>query len=59
MLIDGSLHPAISTMSWASYKSTVDAVKMHLSFNLNKMIPAEFLAEEGKYSERKFLKNIL
>ncbi|MDM8553832.1 transposase [Desulfococcaceae bacterium HSG7] len=59
VLIDGSLFPAISTMSQASYKSTADAVKMHLSFNLNKMIPAEFLAKEGEYSERKFLKDIL
>lgn len=59
MLIDGSLFPAISTMSWASYKSTANAIKMHLSFSLNKMIPVEFLAKEGKYSERKFLKDIL
>ncbi len=59
MLIDGSLFPAISTMSQASYKSIADAVKMRLSFNLNKMIPVEFLAKEGKYSERKFLKDIL
>jgi len=59
MLIDGSLFPAISTMSWASYKSTANAIKMHLSFNLNKMIPVEFLAKEGKYSERKFMKDIL
>ena len=59
MLIDGSLFPAISTMSWASYKSTANAIKMHLSFSLNKMIPVEFLAKEGNYSERKFLKDIL
>ena len=59
MLIDGSLFPAISTMSWASYKSTANAIKIHLSFNLNKMIPVEFLAKEGNYSEKKFLKDIL
>ena len=59
MLVDGSLFPAISTMSWASYKSTANAVKMHLSFNLNKMIPAEFPAKEGDYSEKRFLKDIL
>jgi len=59
LLIDGSLFPAISTMSWASYKSTANAIKMHLSFNLNKMIPVEFLAKEGNYSEKRFLKDIL
>ncbi len=59
MLVDGSLFPAISTMSWASYKSTADAVKMHLSFNLNKMIPVEFPAKDGCYSEKRFLKDIL
>ena len=59
MLVDGSLFPAISTMSWASYKSTANAIKMHLSFNLNKMIPVQFLAKEGNYSEKKFLKDIL
>ena len=59
MLIDGSLFPAISTMSQASYKSTANAVKMHLSFNLNKMIPVQFLAKEGDYSEKRFLKDIL
>ncbi len=42
MLIDGSLFPAISTMSRASCKSTANAIKIHLSFNLNKMIPVEF-----------------
>ena len=59
MLVDGSLFPAISTMSWASYKSTANAIKMHLSFNLNKMIPVEFLAKEGNYSEKRFQKDII
>ena len=59
MLIDGSLFPAISTMQWASYKSTANAIKLHVSFNLNKMIPVEFLAREGNYSEKKFLTQIL
>ena len=59
LLVDGSLFPAISTMQWASYKSTANAIKIHLSFNLNKMIPVEFLVREGNYSEKKFLKQIL
>lgn len=59
LLVDGSLFPAISTMQWASYKSTANAVKMHLAYDLNKMIPVQFLVKEGNYSEKKFLKDIL
>jgi hypothetical protein len=59
LLVDGSLFPAISTMQWASYKSTANAIKMHLAFNLNKMIPVQFLMKEGNYSEKKFLNDIL
>ena len=59
LLIDGSLFPAISTMQWASYRSTANAIKMHLAFGLNEMIPVQFLVKEGNYSEKKFLKEIL
>jgi len=59
MLIDGSLFPAVSAMQWASYKSTARAVKLHLSFNLNKMIPVQFPVREGNYSEKNFLAQIL
>lgn len=59
LLVDGSLFPAISTMQWASYKSTANAIKIHLAYNLNKMIPVQFLVKEGNYSEKKFLKEIL
>ncbi len=59
MLVDGSLFPAISTMEWAAYKSTANAIKLQLSFNLNKMIPVQFLTKEGNYSEKKFLQDIL
>jgi hypothetical protein len=59
LLVDGSLFPAISSMQWASYKSTANAIKMHLAYDLNKMIPVQFLVKEGNYSEKKFLKDIL
>jgi hypothetical protein len=59
LLIDGSLFPAMVNMEWAHYKSTVNAIKLHLSFELNRMIPIQFISTEGNYSERKFLKNIL
>jgi len=59
LLVDGSLFPAIISMSWASYKSTANAVKMHLAYDLGKMIPVQFLVREGNYSEKKFLSDIL
>ena len=59
LLVDGSLFPAISTMDWASYKSTANAIKMHLAYDLGKMIPVQFLVREGNYSEKKFLSDIL
>lgn len=59
MLVDGSIFPVIKTMTWASYKSTANAIKLHLSLNLNKMIPTEFICTNANYSERKFLTDIL
>lgn len=59
LLVDGSLFPAIVSMQWANYKKTAKAIKLHLSFELNRMIPAEFMCTEGNYSERKFLKKVL
>ncbi len=59
LLIDGSVFPAISTMCWAKYKKNANAVKMHLAFELNRMIPVQFLSTEGNYSEKQFLKDII
>ncbi len=59
LLVDGSIFPAISTMRWASYQSTANAIKMHLAFDLNKMTPVQFLVKEANYSEREFLSGII
>lgn len=59
LLIDGSLFPAMVNMEWAHYKKNANAVKLHLSFELNRMIPVQFFSAEGNFSERNFLKNIL
>ena len=59
ILIDGSIFPAIKTMEWASYKKTANGIKMHLSFELNRMIPVQFISTGANDSERKILKNIL
>lgn len=59
LLIDGSLFPAISTMAWAKYKEGVNALKIHLSYELNRMLPVHFLCTEGNYSEKAFLRDIV
>jgi hypothetical protein len=59
LLVDGSLFPAIATMQWAHYKKTANAIKLHLAFELNRMIPVEFLCTHGNFSEKKFLTLIL
>lgn len=59
MLIDGSIFPAIKTMDWASYKQTAKGIKLHLSFELNRMIPVQFISTEANGSERKVLQSLL
>ena len=59
LLVDGSLFPAIATMQWAHYKKTANAIKLHLAFELNRMIPVEFFCTNGNFSEKKFLTHIL
>ena len=36
-----------------------DAIKLHLSLNLNQMIPTEFICTNANYSERRFLTDVL
>jgi hypothetical protein len=50
--IDGSIFPAIKNMIWASYKTNMNAIKLHLSFELNRMIPVKFISTEANGSER-------
>ncbi len=58
-LVDGSVFPAISSMVWAQYRTNNNAIKLHLCFNLNQMIPVQFLSTHAKWSERKFLMSII
>lgn len=58
-LIDGSLFPTMTNIDWAEYKSEKKSIKLHLSFNLNCMIPTEFLVAKGNSSERSFFLSIL
>jgi transposase len=46
-------------MDWAVYKKTKKAIRLHLSFELNRMIPIDFTGLKANSSERSFLANIL
>lgn len=58
-LVDGSVFPTLRSMDWAVYKKTKKAVRLHLSFDLNRMIPIDYIGLSANSSERKFLLNIL
>lgn len=51
-VIDGSLFPTLLQMDWTKYKTKSNAFKMHMSFELNRMIPTEFLIKSGNSCER-------
>ena len=57
--IDGSLFPVISSMLWADYTGKHQALKLHLCFELNRMIPVDFLVSSGNSSERDALRTLL
>ncbi len=59
IFFDGSLFPAFKDMLWARYNSKCQALKMHLSYELNRMIPVQFVSTEANYSERKVLIELL
>lgn len=58
-VIDGSLFPTLLSINWTNYRETKNAFKLHLSFELNRMIPTQFWVGEGNSSERKFLESVL
>lgn len=57
--VDGSLFPALVTMQWAVYKKKVRAFKFHCCFELNRMIPIQFVIGPGTSNEKKVLRDIL
>jgi len=57
--IDGSLFPVINSMQWAEYTSKIQALKLHLCFELNRMISVEFLVSAANGSERQGLLEML
>jgi hypothetical protein len=59
ILMDGSVFPAIKTMDWAVYKNSKNALKLHLAFELNRMIPVQFICTDANGNERKMLAALL
>jgi hypothetical protein len=53
--VDGSLFPVIQSMLWAEYTKDHQALKLHLCFELNRMIPVDFQVGHGNSSEREAL----
>lgn len=58
-LVDGSVFPALTTMLWAVYKRNCPALKLHLCFELNRMIPVFFIVGSGNSSEKEALRQML
>ena len=58
-VIDGSLFPTLLQIGWSQYRKAKNAFKLHLSFELNRLIPTEFVIGSGKSSERLFLESVL
>lgn len=59
ILVDGSILPAIKSMTWASYKKTANGIKLHLAFELNRMIPVQFFSTDANGSEKEMLRELL
>jgi hypothetical protein len=57
--VDGSIIPAIKTMSWATYKTSANALKIHVALDLNQMIPVQLISTDANTSERAMLAQFL
>lgn len=57
--IDGSLFPILNSMLWAEYKENFRSAKMHLCFELNRMIPVNIVIGTGNSNERDALRQML
>lgn len=57
--VDGSLFPALATMLWAEYQSRCNAVRLHLVFELNRMVVVQFIVDKGNSNEKSALRQML
>jgi hypothetical protein len=46
-------------MDWAVYKRSKNALKLHLAFELNRMISVQFICTDANGNERKMLAALL
>lgn len=53
--VDGSLFPVLNSMLWAEYTSKQQSLKVHMNFELNRMIATEFWVTNANTSERNIL----
>lgn len=58
-ICDSSLFPIRLGAFWASYRKHVHALKLHLSFSLNRFLPICLLTTNGKQDDRKGLRELL
>lgn len=57
--VDGSLFPALMKMAWAEYKTSCNALRLHLVFDVNLMLPVHIFVGSGNSNEKTVLKNLL
>ncbi len=57
--VDGSLFPALATMLWAEYQSQCNALRLHLVFDLNRMVAVQILVGSGNSNEKAALRQML
>ena len=46
-------------MTWARYKKTANGIKLHLAFELNRMISVQFFSTDANGSEKERLRELL
>ena len=59
LCIDGSLFPALASMYWATYQSGNNALRLHLAFEVNRMVAVSLLVGPGNSNERNALRQML
>ncbi len=57
--VDGSLFPTLKSMIWADYKKNKNAIRLHLHFELNRMIAVDIAVGSGNSGERRALRKML
>lgn len=57
--VDGSLFPALLKMYWATYKTSCNAIRLHMVFDLNRKIPVHIFVGSGNSNEKAVLKQLL